>query len=307
MCEALRMTPDTRSANLLSFDIEGFIEASHDSMHVPSKYVSDELEREEIHVNTVEILNVLAETDQKATFFVLGRIARDMPSLVRDIAGAGHELACHSLYHRRLFLFSPNEVRSFLSEAKSLLEDASGQAVYGFRAPDFSITESNTWTFDILRELGFKYDSSVYPISVHDAYGMGHFPQTPFVLPNGLVEFPMSTVRILGTNIPFGGGGYLRLYPLILTKLFFRRLNKRGVPVIVYLHPSEMGRVVRRIRELSPLRQWRTYVGFRTARPKLRSLLRTFRFIRMIDYLREQHIPANSFHSTHDLLEEPGR
>ncbi|HLB38414.1 MAG TPA: DUF3473 domain-containing protein [Gemmatimonadales bacterium] len=287
------MTQD-RTPNLLTFDIEGFIEASHDSMRVPRKYVSSELEREEIEVNTLAILELLAETGQKATFFVLGRIARDMPALVRRIVDLGHELACHSLEHRRLYAFAPREVRTFLREAKRLLEDVSGESVRGFRAPDFSITEANLWTFDLLRETGFTYDSSVYPTSLHDAYGIGNFPRSPFRMKNGLIEFPMSTTRILGANLPFGGGGYLRLYPLPLTRLLFRRANRAGVPVNLYLHPSEMGKVVRRIEGLGPLRRFRTYVGITRARDKLRALLRSFPFIRMTDYMDRYPIGAGA-------------
>jgi polysaccharide deacetylase family protein (PEP-CTERM system associated) len=276
--------------NLLTFDIEGFIESSHDSMHVPDEYISQELEGEEIEVNTLEILELLAKLNQKATFFILGRIARDMPSLVRKIAAAGHEIACHSFYHRRLFQYAPSEVRTFLRDAKRYLEDASGEAVCGFRAPDFSITKSNLWVFDILRELSFHYDSSVVPTRLHDVYGIGDFPAVPFFLSNGLIEVPLSTVKILNQRLPLGGGGYLRLYPLLLTKILFRLANRKGVPCIVYLHPFEMGKVVRRIGEISMVRKFRTYTGVRTVKDKLRSLLRCFRFMRVIDYLKENMV-----------------
>jgi len=279
------MIRDGQPPNLLTFDIEGFIEASHDSLDVPGDYVSSHRQQEEIEVNTGAILELLAAAKQRATFFVLGRIARDLPALVRQIVGAGHELACHSLQHRRLYHFTAGEVRSFLSEAKHVLEDVSGQRVQGFRAPDFSITKTNAWTFDILRDLGFTYDSSVYPTSLHDAYGIGDFPRAPFRMVNGLVEFPMSTVRILGANVPFGGGGYLRVYPLALTRWLCRHANRAGVPVIVYFHPSEMGRIVLPIRELGPVRRFRTYAGMAGAGDKLRVLLRSFHFIRMVDYL----------------------
>jgi len=281
------MTRNGRVPNLLSFDIEGFIEASHDSMHVPAKYVSATSEAKEIEVNTLAILDLLGEFDQKATFFILGRIARDMPSLVRRIADDGHEIACHSFHHRRLFHFPRPEVETFLADAKRALEDASSKTVSGFRAPDFSITRENLWAFDVLRELAFVYDSSIVPTGLHDVYGIGDFPTVPFRLPNGLIEVPLSTAKILNQNIPFGGGGYLRLYPLAVSKLLFRAANRRGVPGVVYLHPFEMGRIVPRIRELGLLRKIRTYVGVRTARDKLRALIGSMRFVRVIDYLEE--------------------
>jgi polysaccharide deacetylase family protein (PEP-CTERM system associated) len=286
------MPPRDKKPNLLSFDIEGFIEASHDSMHVPEAYISEALEAEEIELNTLEILQLLADFDQKATFFILGRIARDMPSLVRQIAEAGHEIGCHSFYHRRLFHFPRPEVAQFLRDAKDLLEDVSGRSVYGFRAPDFSINRSNLWVFDILRELSFVYDSSVYPTGLNSAYGISDFSVLPFRLPNGLIEVPMSTIRILSQNLPFGGGGYLRLYPLFLTKLFFRTTNRRGAPAVVYLHPSEMGKIVRMIAEIGWLRKFRTYVGVQSVQKKLRSLLESFTFEPIIDYLQrgEAHL-----------------
>lgn len=272
-------------SNLLTFDIEGFIEASRDSMHVPAQYISAAKEREEIEVNTLEIVDLLAEFQQKGTFFILGRIARDMPGLIRRIADAGHEIGCHSFEHRRLFHFPQAEVRRFLLDAKSLLEDAGGQPVYGFRAPDFSITNKNIWAFDVLKELNFVYDSSVMPTALHDVYGIGGFPRQPFVMTNGLVELPMSTIKVWKHNVPFAGGGYLRLYPAALTRALIRHANRRREPAIVYLHPFEMGKIVPRIRELPLVRRLRTYTGVYTAADKLRSLLRTFPFVRAIDYV----------------------
>lgn len=283
--------PTDGAANLLTFDIEGFIEASHDSVQVPAKYVSDEAERQEILVNTEGILDLLAETGQTGTFFVLGRIARDLPDLVRRIVRAGHELGCHGFYHRRLYCYAPDELRRLLSDAKRRLEDLAGEPVSGFRAPDFSITAGNLWAFDVLRELEFEYDSSVYPTTLHDAYGIGGFSRRPFRMPNGLIEFPMTTVRVFGVNVPFGGGGYLRLYPLAVTRWLCRHANREGLPVNVYFHPSEMGLIVRRIGEWPWLRRVRSYVGVTTTAGKLRDLVRTFRFQRIREYLQEHPFP----------------
>jgi polysaccharide deacetylase family protein (PEP-CTERM system associated) len=276
---------DLRTPNLLTFDIEGFVEASQEAMSVPPECVSAERENEEVRVNTSEILDLLAETGHKGTFFVLGRIARDMPGLVRQIADAGHEIGCHSFYHRRLFHFDRDETREAVVSAKQRLEDASGQRVYGFRAPDFSIVAVNRWTFDVLREVGYVYDSSVMPTTLHDVYGIGDFPTLPFRMPNGLFEFPLSTIRMLKWNVPVGGGGYLRLYPLALTRSAFRHANRCDLPRIVYFHPFETGRIVPRIPGLGILRRWRTYGGVKGSKAKLKSLLRDFRFVRVIDYL----------------------
>jgi polysaccharide deacetylase family protein (PEP-CTERM system associated) len=284
------VTNQISTSNLLTFDIEGFIESSYESMRVPAEYISERLEAEEIEANTASILDLLEEFGQKATFFVLGRIARDMPHLVRRIADAGHEIGCHSLFHRRLYNFQRNEVAAFLEEAKSRLEDASGGPVYGFRAPDFSITRSNLWAFDLLREKSFLYDSSIYPTGLHDVYGISDFPTIPFRFPNGLIEVPLSTVRIFSRNIPYGGGGYFRLYPLAVTEALFRGSNRKGVAAVVYLHPYEVGNMVRKIRGIGIFKSFRTYVGQKKTAAKLRALLGAFSFARVIDYLGQKRI-----------------
>ena len=271
--------------HLLSFDIESFIEASHDSYTVPPRYTSVSEAAREIEVNTNSILELLADCKAQATFFILGRIARDMPRLVRRIADAGHEIASHSFDHTRLYKFDAKESMHQLRSSKEYLEQASGQEVQGFRAPDFSIVRNNLYVLDQLREVGYRYDSSVFPISFHDAYGIRSFPRTPFELPNGLVEFPMSTAKLGRAAVPFGGGGYLRLYPLWVTRLLMHLAARSGVPTVVYLHPVEMGQVVPYISELPLLRRVRTYVGVRTVREKLRRLLTALKFASFREFL----------------------
>jgi polysaccharide deacetylase family protein (PEP-CTERM system associated) len=254
-------------------------------MYVPPHYLSESLEKNEIEINTMEILSVLSECGAKGTFFILGRIGRDMPVLVRKIADEGHEVACHGFFHKRLFNLSRSDTEKSLKQAKHYLEDASGVQVYGFRAPDFSIIQSNLWVHDILQQLSFKYDSSIYPIGFHDVYGIEHVETAPFKLKNGLIEIPLSTVKLV-KNFPFGGGGYFRLYPLLLTKLFITITNRMGIPVVFYLHPFEIGKIVPRIHEISLLRKFRTYYGVGRSRQKLKKLLDSFSFVRIIDYVR---------------------
>lgn len=276
---------DRPTVNLLTFDVEGFVEASQDIVDSPPARRSPQREREEIELNTVAILDLLAELDQRATFFVLGRIGRDMTRLVRQIGEAGHEIACHSFEHRRLHRLAPQQVRAALGDAKRYLEDACGRTVGGFRAPDFSITDQNLWVFDLLREAGFSYDSSVYPTGLHDVYGIRDFPPGPVRLANGLIEIPLSALRVLGWGIPFGGGGYLRLYPLAITRWLYRAHNRQGWPGVLYLHPYEMGRVIPRIDGLSMVRTFRTYVGVKGAARKLAALIRERHFVAIEDYL----------------------
>jgi polysaccharide deacetylase family protein (PEP-CTERM system associated) len=283
---------DGGTVNLATFDIEGFVEASQDIVDIPSSRRSPAREREEIELNTLAILELLADLGQRATFFVLGRIGRDMARLVVRIAEHGHEIACHSLEHRRLGRLAPAAVRAALADARRYLEDVGGRPVTGFRAPDFSITPQTLWVLDLLREAGFTYDSSIFPTSLHDVYGIRDFPPWPVRLANGLIEIPLATVPVLGWRIPFGGGGYLRLYPLAVTRWLYRAHNRRGLPAVLYLHPYEMGRVVPRIEGLSVARRFRTYVGVRGAARKLAALLREGRFVAVEDYLARHPVPA---------------
>lgn len=284
------MSAEQGKVNLLTFDIEGFVESSLESLAVPEKYQNVANETREIETNTLAILDVLAELKQKGTFFILGRIARDLPGLVKKIASDGHEIGCHSLEHKRLYNFPEADVKEIVTSAKKYLEDVSGKPVRGFRAPDFSITKDNLWTFDLLKEAGYEYDSSVYPTSLHDVYGIDDFPRGPFRFPNGLIEIPMSTAVLGGKNIPFGGGGYLRLYPLSLTKMLFRRLNNENIPGVIYLHPFEIGVAVTRFKEISFRKKFRTYVGIRSIKAKLARLLGDFSFMAAEDYLKTQQI-----------------
>jgi len=273
--------------NLLTFDIEGFIDALHESIPIPLHYKPEFSEKDVVETNTMEILSLLSECNAKGTFFILGWIAKDMPSLIRTIAGEGHEIACHGFLHKRLFNLSRTETEESLKTAKHYLEDATGCAVYGFRAPDFSIIKSNLWVHDLLLNLSFKYDSSIFPISFHDVYGMENVSTSPFKLPNGLIEIPLSTVRLI-KNIPFGGGGYFRLYPFFFTKLFLTITNKKGVPGVFYLHPYEMGKLIPKLDGIGLLRTFRTYYGVTRTKDKLKKLLSTFEFVTAINYIRAE-------------------
>jgi polysaccharide deacetylase family protein (PEP-CTERM system associated) len=273
--------------NLLTFDIEGFRDALHESISIPPRVKIDFPEKDVIETNTMEILSVLSESNSKGTFFILGWIAKDMPSLVRTIAGEGHEIACHGFLHNRMFNLSRREIEESLKTAKHCLEDVSGCAVYGFRAPDFSIIKSNLWVHDLLQELAFKYDSSIFPISFHDVYGMENVSTIPFRLPNGLIEIPLSTVKLI-KNIPFGGGGYFRLYPFFLTKLFLTFTNNKGGPGVFYLHPYEMGKLVPKLDGMGLLRTFRTYYGVTRTKDKLKKMLSAFEFVTAINYIRTE-------------------
>lgn len=275
--------------NCFTVDVEGFVESNVQSFPINAKYHDPNKENHEIEENTNFILNFLSELDTKGTFFFLGRIARDIPHLVREVAQYGHEIACHNYEHVRVFGVSKDEFKNKLEFAKKHLEDIAGKRVYGFRAPDFSITNSSIWALDVLKELGFIYDSSIYPTSLHDVYGIKGID--PFVhrLQNGLIEFPLSSIELLNKRLPFGGGGYFRLYPLFVTKRCIANRNKLGTPCMFYIHPYEVGPVIPKISEISHYRKFRHYYNCNTGNRRLRNILQTFKFTSVIEVLKHRN------------------
>jgi polysaccharide deacetylase family protein (PEP-CTERM system associated) len=192
--------------------------------------------------NTHRYLDHLARFGVKGTFFVLGEVAGAFPSLVRDIAAGGHELGVHGFYHRQVFKLSPEAFRREVSDAKALIEDVSGRAVLGHRAPAFSIVPSTGWALEVLVDAGFRYDSSIFPIAGRRYGWPGFRPDIHQVsLGDGrtIIEAPLSTVSLFGRRLPACGGGYLRHFPGSLTRWAVRRIQ-RDRPAIVYTHPYEI-------------------------------------------------------------------
>jgi polysaccharide deacetylase family protein (PEP-CTERM system associated) len=274
--------------NCFSIDVEGFVESNLESFHIPNCYVDRAKEKYEIEKNTEASMELLDELNIRATFFIVGRIAREIPQLVRRAASMGNEIACHSYEHLRIFNLQRQQFKEGLLSAKKCLEDVSGSRVYGFRAPDFSITESSVWALDVLSEAGFLYDSSIYPIRIHDVYGINDAHPGIHRMSNGLIEWPLATFNLLGMRFPFGGGGYFRLYPLSVTKHCIASMNKSGCSCMLYIHPYEVGPVIPRIRELSAYRRFRHYYNCNTGRPRLKKILQAFKFATAIQILEKK-------------------
>jgi len=264
--------------NALSFDIEGFVESNVQSFPIPASMIGRKEEAYEVEHNTESILTLLNDCGCKATFFFLASVAENVPHLIRTVGDQGHEIGVHGPDHVRVFDVPQRAFRDRLVATKSLLEDLSGRPVVGFRAPDFSITDASTWAFDVLIESGFGYDSSVFPFGHHDVYGIKDVNPAIHRLPNGLVEFPLSTYRAFGTQIPFGGGGYFRFYPLALTDVFVRRVNAMGQPSNVYMHPYEVGPILPEIPAMSPVRRLRHRFNCGRGYGRLRRLVTRHRF-----------------------------
>jgi polysaccharide deacetylase family protein (PEP-CTERM system associated) len=275
-----------------SVDVEGFCEGMAESFPIPADMVRSQREKDEIASNVDETLDFLDTHQVKGTFFVLGIIAKEQPNVVRRIADDGHEIASHSYEHLRLNNMDPSTVKEVISRSKKVLEDVSGQRVIGFRAPDFSINQQTLYILDIIREAGFVYDSSIYPISGHDVYGVKNAKPEIHKLPNGLIEFPATTYKVLGKSIPALGGGYFRLYPLSLSKFILRSLEKRNQPAMFYIHPYEIGSRYPVFENMSILRKFRHYANIAKPRERFGCLFKEFSFGRASDILRSRGFVA---------------
>lgn len=231
--------------------------------------------------STRRVLDVFDVAGTKATFFILGWVADRHPALVKEIHRRGHEIACHGYSHRLVYEQAPEEFRAETLRSKRLLEDLSGEAIDGYRAASYSITPKSRWALEILSEAGFQYDSSIFPVR-HDLYGIPGAARFPHILKTDsgaeLVEFPPTTARIGGQNVPAAGGGYFRLYPYALSRWLLRRVNEgEGQPAIFYLHPWEVDPDQPRF-EVGWRSRFRHYNNLDKCEERLRRLLGDFRF-----------------------------
>ncbi|MFO8080426.1 MAG: DUF3473 domain-containing protein [Armatimonadota bacterium] len=189
--------------------------------------------------HTLETLRILELNDIRATFFVLGWVAEREPYLLREIRARGHEIGSHGYFHELVFRQSPESFRDDVRRSIDVIGDVTGEMPIGYRAPSFSINDSCLWALDVIAELGFTYDASIFPVRMRH-YGANGVLRTPHRMENGLWEFPAATMEIGGTELPFGGGGYFRLYPFMVTRWATHRLNSAGRPAMIYLHPWEL-------------------------------------------------------------------
>jgi polysaccharide deacetylase family protein (PEP-CTERM system associated) len=230
--------------------------------------------------NTYRLLDILSEFRVHATFFVLGWVAERWPQLVLEIARRGHEVACHGYAHRLVYRLGPEPFRTDVMRAQHMLEDRLGARVAGFRAASYSIIASTLWALDVLIELGFEYDSSIFPVR-HDIYGIPDFSRVPVWVrrPAGeILEVPASTIRLFGRNWPMAGGGYFRLLPYRFTRFAIERLNRHeNLPAMVYLHPWEIDPEQPRL-PASARSRLRQYTNLHATERRLRTLLGEFRF-----------------------------
>jgi polysaccharide deacetylase family protein (PEP-CTERM system associated) len=285
--------------NALTIDVEDYY---HVSAFEPVISMTDwDRYESRVEKNTHRILNLLDAHTTKATFFVLGWVAERYPGLVRTLVARGHEVASHGYAHQRVYTQTPEQFRTETRRSKRLLEDILGQPIRGYRAASYSITVQSLWALDVLRDEGFAYDSSIFPIR-HDLYGIPRYPRFCHMLPGPreapLVEFPLSTLRVGGINVPTAGGGYLRLFPYAYTRWCIRYLNQReGQPAVVYLHPWEVDPAQPRLAAGTRSR-WRHYTNLHRMEERLVRLLQDFSFGTMAEVLQARGLLGAEHHAS---------
>lgn len=267
--------------NAMTIDVEDYFQVSALAPYIPrDRWTSIGCR---VEANVDRILALLEEESIKATFFTLGWIAERYPAMIRRIVTSGHELASHGYAHLRVSEQSAAQFEEDICRSKSLLEDIGGQRVLGYRAPSFSIGSNNLWALDLLRRAGYRYSSSIYPIQ-HDHYGMPTAPRFAFY-PNGkdgLLELPLTTVRLLKKNLPSSGGGYFRFFPYPVSRWLLRQVNhKDRQPGIFYFHPWELDPEQPRVKNIDMKTRFRHYVNLHRMELRIKALARDFQWGRM--------------------------
>lgn len=271
--------PTLPITNALTIDVEDYFQVSAMAPYI-RRSDWDRIECR-VEANVDRLLALLDRRAARATFFTLGWVAQRYPQLVRRIVAHGHELASHGYGHQRASELSRTEFTADITRAKGLLEDIGGQAVAGYRAPSFSIAAGNLWAFDCLWATGHRYSSSIYPIA-HDHYGMPDAPRFAHPVVNGMLEIPMTTLRLQGRNWPCSGGGYFRLLPYALSRWMIRHVNAVDAkPAIFYCHPWEIDPGQPRVAGIDLKTRFRHYLHIDRMEQRLDRLLCDFRWGRM--------------------------
>ncbi len=283
--QALPLPPQAGVRNALSFDLEEWYQVLYFEGAIGrSEWPAQESRLESV---TLRLLRILEEHHTRATFFVLGVNAERFPRLVETLHGHGHEIASHGYAHHLVYRQAPEAFAADIERSLRVLRAITGQPVTGYRAPSFSITADSAWAIPILLDRGIEYDSSILPAR-RPYCGVPAAPSGPWIMTwrdgRRLLELPPSTLRVLGRNVPFAGGGYLRLLPYSLVRWGLRRLNRHGIPGIVYLHPWELD-PDHPVVPVKAAQRFQHYVNLRRTEMKLRHLLRDFHFVPMSEAL----------------------
>jgi polysaccharide deacetylase family protein (PEP-CTERM system associated) len=257
--------------NILTIDLEDYLLSIY-------PFKSWDTVTPRVENNTRILLDLLRRHKVHATFFVLGWIAEKFPDLVRRIASDGHEIASHGYSHKCITEMTPDELRFDLDKALKVTSPLSTEPVIGYRAPSFTITEKTWWAVAILKELGFQYDSSIFPVGFHPDYGIKEASLNPFITPEGIMEIPLSCIEVAGKRIPCTGGAYFRLLPYWLNKILYRECIKQGRRLIFYLHPWEIDNTQPRVMSLPWQKRIRHYWNLDKTLNRFDRLLSDFSF-----------------------------
>jgi len=262
--------------NAMTVDVEDYFHVSAFEQ-VINKSDWDSLELR-VERNTFRLLELFELHQVKSTFFTLGWVAEKCPNLIKTIVEQGHELASHGYSHQRVLGMNHEEFKRDVLQSKTILEDISGVAVEGYRAPSFSVKDENTWIYSVLAELGFTYSSSTYPIE-HDLYGVPDWPRFKYQRPEGITEIPIPTLRNNNINTGIGGGGYFRLYPYWMSRRRINRfLREEKQPYSFYFHPWEIDSDQPKIDNASFKSKIRHYINISRMEGKVIKLLKDYQW-----------------------------
>ncbi|MDP4546409.1 XrtA system polysaccharide deacetylase [Marinobacter sp. MDS2] len=286
-----------RIQNALTIDVEDYFQVAALAEAVDyDDWASMEYR---VEANTDRILSLFDEAGVKGTFFTLGWVAERSPEMVKRIAAAGHEVASHGYSHQLIYNQTPDVFREETIRSKKILEDIVQAPVTGYRAASYSITNESRWALDILAEQGFTWDSSIFPVH-HDRYGMPGTPRWPHRLTTDkgyeLAEFPLSTLKFPGYNLPIAGGGYFRLFPYWFSRMGLGSINRQGKPFVFYLHPWEVDPEQPRL-DVKWFSRFRHYNNLDVCEQRLATLLSDFRFTTMSKVLENEGVLDRSLNT----------
>ncbi|WP_348680785.1 XrtA system polysaccharide deacetylase [Alteromonas mediterranea] len=267
--------------NAMTVDVEDYFQVSaFEEVINKDSWDSQQLR---VGQNTHRLLDLFAEHNVKSTFFTLGWVAKRCPEVIKRIVSEGHELASHGFEHQRATTMTRTQFEKDVYDSKAILEDVSGSAIKGYRAPSFSVNDSNTWVYEVLVEQGFIYSSSTYPIE-HDLYGVPSWPRFKYQRVEGITELPIPTIRKKNTNVGIGGGGFFRLYPYWLSKKrILSFMESETAPYSFYFHPWEIDPEQPYIKNANWRSKFRHYINLSRMESKIEMLLKDFNWGSMYD------------------------
>ncbi|AGP78732.1 polysaccharide deacetylase [Alteromonas mediterranea 615] len=267
--------------NAMTVDVEDYFQVSaFEEVINKDSWDSQQLR---VGQNTHRLLDLFAEHNVKSTFFTLGWVAKRCPDVIKRIVSEGHELASHGFEHQRATTMTRTQFEKDVYDSKAILEDVSGSAIKGYRAPSFSVNDSNTWVYEVLVEQGFIYSSSTYPIE-HDLYGVPSWPRFKYQRVEGITELPIPTIRKKNTNVGIGGGGFFRLYPYWLSKKrILSFMESETAPYSFYFHPWEIDPEQPYIKNANWRSKFRHYINLSRMESKIEMLLKDFNWGSMYD------------------------